>query len=97
MAINFLVSVSSLRGCQEACDTDQRCCNYSYHRSDVSHPDHQACYLFSSRSCDTDHLIYTEGPQWKTGTRTTVSPRCNLISFISGESDLILSLYSEGF
>ena len=97
MAINFLVSVSSLRGCQEACDTDQRCCHYSYHRSDVSHPDHQACYLFSSRSCDTDHLIYTEGPQWKTGTRTTVSPRCNLISFISGESDLILSLYSEGF
>ena len=89
MAINFLVSVSSLRGCQEACDTAQRCCHYSYHRSEAAHPDHQHCYLFGSGACD--HLIYTEWPQWRTGTR------CNLMSFISGESDLILSLYSEGF
>ena len=91
MAVNFLVSVSKVSGCQEACNNDQRCCHYSYHRSEASHPDHQACYLFSSGVCDTEHLMYTERPQWRTGTRTTLSPRCDLISFISGESDLILS------
>ena len=87
MAINFLVSVSSLSECQEACDNDQRCCHYSYHRSEASHPDHQTCYLFGV----CDQLVYTEWPAWTTGTRTTISPRCDLFSFISGESDLILS------
>lgn len=90
MAINYLVSVSSISECQEACDNDKRCCHYSYHRPEASHPDHQTCYLFSSGVCDSE-LVYTEWPQWRTGTRTIFSPRCDLISFISGESDLILS------
>ena len=30
-AVNYLVSVPGLRGCVEACESDLRCCQYSYH------------------------------------------------------------------
>ena len=77
MAVNFFVSVSSLRGCLDACNNDVRCCHYSYHRSDTTHPDHENCYLFSSRMCDTEDLLYDEGPHhWRTGSRTRLSFRC---------------------
>ena len=57
-AVNYLVSVPGPRGCLEACEEDQRCCNYSYHQSKPGHPDHATCYLFRFGECDMEDLMY---------------------------------------
>ena len=76
-AVNYLVSVSSLRGCVEACDRDERCCHYSYHRSEPSHPDHTHCFLYSSEACDINNLMYSGSrSHWVSGLRTAASTRC---------------------
>ena len=78
-AVNYLVSVSSHRDCLDACNNDERCCYYSHHRSDESHPDHDNCYLYSATECDTEDLIYSEpGSDWRTGdrSRTEFSSLC---------------------
>ena len=78
-AVNYLVSVSSLRDCLDACNNDERCCHYSHHQSDESHPDHNNCYLYSAMECDTEDLIYSEPwSGWLTGDRSRreFSSRC---------------------
>ena len=76
-ALNYLVSVSSLQGCVEACDNDKRCHHYSHHMSDASHPYHEHCLLFSSGNCDLNDLMYS-GPQshWISGRRTKALVKC---------------------
>ena len=77
-AINYLVSVSSLQSCVEACDNDERCCHYSHHMSgEASHPIQDLCLLFSANECNIEDLVL-RGPRskWVTGDRTTASSRC---------------------
>ena len=67
-AINYMVSVPSLRGCHDACEADQRCCHYSYHTSQASHPAHDSCLLYSSEECDVTNLMLDDhDSHWKTG------------------------------
>ena len=92
VAVNYHVSVSGLQDCSDACDRDERCCHYSYHRSRPSHPDHNHCFLYSSGECDTDKFRVEAG--WRTGKRSTVSRSCRQIvnslwPQVSGESDMI--------
>ena len=69
-AVNYLVSVPSLRECHKACETDERCCHYSYHRSQRGHPDHENCFLYSSGACDINSLILRDHhSHWRTGWR----------------------------
>ena len=56
IATNFLVSISSHQDCLDACNRDDRCCHYSHHKGEASHPDHNTCYLFSSGDCDMEDL-----------------------------------------
>ena len=96
VAANYLVSIYSQQGCLDACNRDERCGHYSYHKSEASHPDHNNCYIFSSEECDMDNLMYDDNTQWRTGSRTAVSHNHNYrvnISWqnLSGDSDIILS------
>ena len=77
-AVNYLVSVPSLRGCVEACDDDERCCHYSHHKSEVSHPYHDHCLLYSAEDCDVTDLMYSDvlRSHWVSGSRTKTSVRC---------------------
>ena len=75
-AVNYLVSVSSLRECVEACDKDERCCHYSHHKSVASHQDHEHCLLFGAEACDVSDLMYTSSGHWITGLRTQASVSC---------------------
>ena len=78
LAINYLVSVISHRSCLDACNRDDRCCSYSYHGFEIDHPDHNSCYLFSARECDTEDLMFEDiHTQWRTGNRTTVLHNCH--------------------
>ena len=77
IATNFLVSISSHQDCLDACNRDDRCCDYSHHKGEAAHPDHNTCYLFSSGECDMEDLmIDVNKRQWRTGKRTTVSRQC---------------------
>ena len=69
-------------------------------RSRSSHPDHNNCYLYSSRGCGMDNLMENMDnmdSHWRTGGRSTVSHKCHqfLVNMLwprmSGESDLILN------
>ena len=97
VAANYLVSVHSHLGCLEACNRDDRCAHYSYHKSEASHPDHNNCYIFSSGECDMEDLMYSGDTHWRTGSRTaSVSHNHNYLVNISwqqlsGDSDIILS------
>ena len=76
-ALNYLVSVSSLQGCVEACDNDKRCCYCSYHKSHASHPNHEVCLLFSAGQCDLEDLMDSEAQsQWVSDSRNLGSSRC---------------------
>ena len=67
-AINYLVSVPSLRACHQACRDDEECCYFSYHRSQPDHPDHENCFLFSWENCGLFNLRLTERREnWRTG------------------------------
>ena len=70
-AINYLVSIYSHRSCLDACNRDDRCDRYSYFGSDVTHPDQDTCYLFSSSQCDMEDLMFDDGDTlWRTGNMT---------------------------
>ena len=75
--INYLESVPSLQDCFDACNSDERCWHFSYHRSDASQPNHEVCLLFSAGQCDLENLMDSEAlPQWVSGGRTVVPSRC---------------------
>ena len=72
-AVNYLVSVpmSSLGDCRDACNNDERCCYYSHHKSDASHPDHDNCFIYSAMECDIEDLMDSDPwSGWLTGDRT---------------------------
>ena len=78
-AVNYLVSVpmSSLGDCRDACNNDERCCHYSYHNSDASHPDHDNCFIYSAMECDIENLMDSNPwSGWLTGDRTQYSSQC---------------------
>ena len=87
-AINYLVSVYSHRSCLDACNRDDRCDRYSYHGSDVTHPDQDTCYLFSSSQYDMEDLMFNDGHTlWRTGNMT--SQREDKKSFVGPASNVI--------
>ena len=96
-AVNYLVSVPSLQSCLDACNDDERCCHYSHHRSDASHPWHDHCLLFSAEECDVTDLMYSAHGHWVTGGRTRASSRCphmevHMVLLRGGGEDDILSI-----
>ena len=74
-AFNYLISVSSLQGCVDACNSDGRCCHYSYLKSTASHPDNENCYLYTTGECDLEDLRQDDCHHWRSGLRTTVPLR----------------------
>ena len=66
-AVNYLVSIPSLRECHKACETDERCCHYSYHSSEEGG---HHCFLYSQEQCDINNLLDDEAhSHWRTGWR----------------------------
>ena len=66
-AVNYLVSIPSLRECHKACETDERCCHYSYHNSEEGG---HHCFLYSQEQCDINNLLDDEAhSHWRTGWR----------------------------
>jgi len=72
-ATNYLATISSHKGCLDACNRDERCCHYSYHTSDATNPDQDVCYLFYYGLCK---IMIDGSKHWRTGKRTTVSRKC---------------------
>ena len=66
-ALNYLVSIPSLRECHNACETDERCCHYSHHESEEGG---HHCFLYSREQCDINSLLDDEAhSHWRTGWR----------------------------
>ena len=99
-AINYLVSVSSLQSCVEACDNDDRCCHYSHHKSgEASHPVQDLCLLFSANECNIEDLVlHGSRSSWVTGDRTTATSRCPYfgIHMVHLRPDEILNMAGTG-